>query len=178
MHKTCGMVVQLQGKTTGRPRKFGPRTLNIMKRQVDLEPSLSTRKLKEMNPDILSHVSMRTLQRRLSVDLEYRRRVARKKPLITECQQRNRVNYAKEKIKWSKRKWRYVLFTDEAIFTVTGNRPYYVRRRDGSDANDPKFIRASVKQPAKLMVWGAIGYHAIGKLIVLPTGIWGHSNIM
>ena len=109
--------VQLQGKTTGRPRKFGPRTLNITKRQVDLEPSLSTRKLKEMNPDILSHVSMRTLQRRLSVDLEYRRRVARKKPLITERQQRNRMIYAKEKIKWSKRKWRNVLFTDEAIFT-------------------------------------------------------------
>ena len=52
-------------------------------------------KLKEMNPDILSHVSMRTLQRQLSVDLEYRRRVARKKPLITERQQRNRMIYAK-----------------------------------------------------------------------------------
>ena len=44
-------------------------------------------------------------------------------------------------------------------------------RRDGSDANDPKFIRASVKQPAKLMLWGAIGYHAPGKLIALPAVI-------
>ena len=104
---------------TGRPRKFGPLTLNIMKRQVDLEPSLSTRQLKERNPGILANVSMRTLQRRLSVDLEYRRRVARKKPLITVRQQRNRVIYANENIKWTQRKWRNVLFTDEAIFTVT-----------------------------------------------------------
>ena len=119
---------------------------------------------------------MRTLQRCLQFDLKYRRRVARKKPLITARQQRNRLIYAKDKLKWRQSKWRKVIFTDEASFNVTGNRPYYVRRRDGSDPNEPKFIRACVKQPARLMVWGAIGYHAPGVLVVLPSGVTMNSQ--
>ena len=163
--------VALQKKPPGKPRKIGPRTLNILKRQVDKEPCVTARELKERNHTILSNVSLVTVRRRLRVDLEYRRHVARKTPLITARQQRNRLAYAKEKIRWRKKKWRDVLFTDEATFTVTGNRSYYVRRRPGSDPYDPKFTRQCVKQPDRLMVWGAIGYHAPGPLIILPRNL-------
>ena len=80
-------------------KKTRPRTLNILKRQVDNEPSITARQLKEMNPNLLSNVSIRTIQRRLHVDLEFRRQVAKRKPLITARQQRNRLRFARENIR-------------------------------------------------------------------------------
>ena len=91
--------VQLQKKQPGRPRLTGPRTLNILRRQVDAEPSISARQLKERNSRLLSTVSIRTVQRRLHVDLEFRRRLAKRKPMITAKQKRDRLNVAKEKIR-------------------------------------------------------------------------------
>ena len=40
-----------------------------------------------------------------------------------------------------------------------------MKRRDGSD---PKYIQATVKHPAYLMVWGCFSFHGTGKLIILP----------
>ena len=109
------------------------------------------------------------MQRRLHVDLEFRRRVAKKKPLITARQKKKRLKYAKVKIKWTKEKWRRVLFSDEAMFRVTGNRATHVYRRPGpGDPNDPKYTCATIKQPDRLMVWGSFGYHGPGELRVLP----------
>ena len=168
--------VQLQKKQPGRPKLTGPRTLNILKRQVDIEPSVSARQLKERNTALLSTVSIRTIQRRLHVDLEFRRRVAKKKPMITARQQRNRLQFAKEKIRWNNKKWRKTLFSDEATFTVTGNRPTMVRRRPGSDPYEARYICPTVKQPDRLMVWGAIGYSGPGVLITLPRNLTMNSR--
>ena len=67
--------MQLQRKSTGRPREVGPRTLDIIRRQVDITPTLSARQIREENPELLSHVAIRTIQQYLCVDLGYRRRV-------------------------------------------------------------------------------------------------------
>ena len=82
-----------------------------------------------------------------------------------------RLALAKGKIKWPKKKFRYILCTDEATFSVRANRSYYVRRPAGSDPYDPRYLRPTVKQPARLMVWGAIGYHAPGTLVILPANV-------
>ena len=168
--------VQLQKKQPGRPRLTGPRTLNILRRQVDAEPSISARQLKERNSRLLSTVSIRTVQRRLHVDLEFRRRVAKRKPMITAKQKRDRLKFAKEKIRWNKKKWRKTLFSDEATFSVTGNRPNRVRRRPGSDPYESKYICPTVKQPDKIMVWGSIGYSGPGVLVTLPRNLTMNSR--
>ena len=67
----------------GRPRKLDQRALRIMRRQVEAEPSITARQLKQRNPGILGQVSVRTIQRHLHNDLGYVRRRARKKALVT-----------------------------------------------------------------------------------------------
>ena len=67
--------IQLQCKSTGIPRKVGPRTLDIIRRQVDITPTLSARQIRENKPELLSHVAIRTIHQYLCVDLGYQRRV-------------------------------------------------------------------------------------------------------
>ena len=161
--------VSLQKKSTGRPRKLKQHSLNLIKRIVDNEPSITARQLRERNPFLSDlPVSLRTIRRRLRTDLGFRRVTARRKPLLTKRQVKNRLAFAKEKRKWRKKKVRNILFSDEATFSVTVGRPTKVYRRPGSDPYDPKFTCATVKFPQKLMIWGAFSYHGVSDLIFLP----------
>ena len=161
--------VSLQKKSTGRPRKLKQHSLNLIKRIVDNEPSITARQLRERNPFLSDFpVSLRTIRRRLRTDLGFRRVTARRKPLLTKRQVKNRLAFAKEKRKWRKKKVRNILFSDEATFSVTVGRPTKVYRRPGSDPYDPKFTCATVKFPQKLMIWGAFSYHGVSDLIFLP----------
>ena len=63
------------------------------------------------------------------------------------------------------------LFSDESSFKVSQNTHKCCRRRPGSDPYDPKYTVGSVKQPDRLIAWGAIGYHGPGNLIVLPRNV-------
>ena len=152
----------------GRPRLTLPRTLNILKRQVEADPTLTARQLKERNPLLLDKVGVRTIQKCLKLDLGYKRMVAKKRPAITAKQKANRLKFALENIKKYKRKWKKTLFSDESSFVVGGNRPKWIRRRPGSDRYDPKYINPTVKQPQKLMIWGCINYSGPGNLVALP----------
>ena len=121
-----------------------------------------------MNSQLLSHVSERTVQRVLQRDLHYKYRCAWKKPIVTRRQMMNRVKFSKGRNGWGIERWKTVLWSDEAIFTVTSNRSGYVRRRPGSDPLHPKYLCGTTKHPDKIMVWGCFGYYGLGKLIVLP----------
>lgn len=170
--RDCGNTdPPLQKKSTGRPRKTTLRTLKVLRRQVDNKPCITAPELKEKNPLLLSHVSVRTVQRRLHDDLKFSRHTARKKPIVTLKQRKNRVAFSKKYLQWDKEKWQGVLWSDEAVFSVTGNRGGKVYRRPGSDPLDTKFIQGTVKYPDKLMVWGAFGYHGVGKLVILPRNV-------
>ena len=79
---------------SGRPRITSPRVLNILRRQVDSNPHCTGAELKETNPQLLSHVSLRTVNRRLHEDLQYSYRCAWKKPIVTNRQKVNRVKSA------------------------------------------------------------------------------------
>ena len=160
--------LRLQKKPPGRPRKTSPRTLNIIRRELDSNPRLTVRQIKENNPLLLSNVSYTAVHNRIHKDLDFSHRTALKKPLVTHRQKRNRIKFANEKQLWSNAKWKKVLWSDESTFTVTGNRAGKVYRRPGSDPCDPKLICGTVKHPDSLMVWGCFSYYGAGKLIVLP----------
>ena len=148
--------------------KLGEMTLRVLKREVDKSPRISARQLKERNPDLLSHVSLRTIRRVLQRDLHYKYRCAWKKPIVTRRQMKNRVAFSKKGKDWTIAKYKTMLWSDESTFTVTSNRSGKVRRRPGSDPLDPKYVCGTVKHPDKIMVWGCFGYYGKGKLIVLP----------
>lgn len=161
----------LQVKRAGKQRKVSKRTLKVLQRQVEAEPRITAKELKEKNPKLLQQVSVRTVQRRLKDDLCYEHRAPRRKPILTEKQRQKRVQFCKKYLKWDNEKWKSVLWSDEATFNVTGNRGGKVRLRPGADPYHPKYTQGTVKYPDSVMIWGAFGYHGKGKLVVLPKNI-------
>ena len=129
---------------------------------------MTAQQLKKQNPILLSEASLRTVQRVLKRDLNFKCCVAKKKPILTKRQIKNRLTFAKDKVHWPLAKFKKTLWSDEATFTVTGNRGGKVYRRPGSDPYDPKFTCGTTKFPDKIMVWGCFSYYGLGKLIVLP----------
>ena len=64
-----GKDLPLPSSSPGRPRKTSPRTLKVLRRQVERNPGLTARQLKEQNPELLSDVAIRTVQDTLHRDL-------------------------------------------------------------------------------------------------------------
>ncbi|KAG7163409.1 putative Transposase-containing protein 5 [Homarus americanus] len=104
---------------SGRPKLLSPRTLKVISRQVRSSPSLTAREVKERNPCLLSHVSLRCVQQALHDDLEFKSFRARRKPLLTKRQKENRVKFCKKYEVWDLETWRSVLWSDEATASST-----------------------------------------------------------
>ena len=113
-------IFQLHEKPKGRPKIISPRTLKLLKRQVEKQPSITAVQLKKNNPYVLKRTSTNTVWRPLRINLEYRRLFAKRKLLIIERQQSNRIKFAKDILKWYKNKWTRCLFTYETTFNVMG----------------------------------------------------------
>lgn len=164
-----GGGVELPGTKVrvAKPRTYTQRTLTVIKRQLEINPTLTARSIKENNPILLEKASIRTVNRIIN-NLGYRRRRATKKPILSHLQRRRRVHFAKKYGLWNEAQWTRVLWSDESTFTVTCNRATSVFRKRGSDPLDPRYTCGTVKHPDSLMVWGCFGYYGVGELIVLP----------
>jgi len=106
---------------SGRPRLVSKRSLGVVRRQVEANPRLTARELKESNPNILGGVSIRCVQKILHDDLGYRSCRPRRKPLVTAAQKHKRLQFCKKYGVWNEEDWEKVLWSDEAMFTVTGS---------------------------------------------------------
>ena len=153
---------------SGRPKKTSQRTLNIIRRQVEANPTLTSRVIKNTNPDILGNVTLRTVQRILHHGLGYTKRTARNKPLVTYKQRIKRLEFARKHMHWNLRQWKNIIWSDESMFTVSTNNAKKVYMRPDSDPFDPKYTYKTIKHPDKLMVWGCFNYRGVGKIVVLP----------
>lgn len=151
----------------GPSKKTSPRTLTVIKKQLEIKPTITARELKEKNPQLLSNISIRTVNRRVS-DLGYTGHRQVKKPILSKKQKVRRLNFARKYLNWTSREWSGVLWSDEAIFTVTCNRGGHVYRRPGSDPLDPRYLCGTTKHPDYIMVWGCFTATGVGKLVVLP----------
>src|SRR5258705_7468020 len=89
---------------------------------------------------------------------------AKEKPLLSSSQKRKKLQWAMERLKWSKSIWSMVIFSDESTFQVS---PGDTRRRiirTKEEAFHPDCLERSVKHAASLMVWGCIGRAGTGQL--------------
>ena len=165
----AGAIPTVNAKSTGRPRKLQHATLVSMAQRIDDNPFLSAREIKEATPALL-RVSLRTVSRRLHTDLHFTSRKARRKPRITELQISKRLQFCNRTAAWPIRKWRQIIWSDEALFTITGNTGKRVWRRPTDDPLDPRFLIKSVRQPKRLMAWACFGYYGRGPIIFIPEG--------
>lgn len=152
----------------GRPLKIPTKTLRLLKRQLDLNPSITAKELKEKNPKLLRDVAVRTIQHNIQKRLEYSKVKARVKPLVTAKQRRRRVQFTRDHKDWDLVQWHKVLWTDEATYCVSESKGTKVWKSRTSSACDPRLTVTSIKHLPYLMVWGSFGYGGLGNLVVLP----------
>jgi transposase len=69
---------------SGRPKKTGEQVAKALRRSVTKNPAITAKELKQELPELLSGLSVRTIQCLLLVGLKMPRRKAAKKPLITD----------------------------------------------------------------------------------------------
>ncbi|KAK4326954.1 hypothetical protein Pmani_002557 [Petrolisthes manimaculis] len=136
-------------KGTGRKRK----TDKMLERQVKKDPFVTAKELKEMYPDLLGEVSVRTVQIRLQKDLKLPCRRAAQKPLLTKKMKKQRVDFCKRHADWTQEDWRRVMFSDESAFKTISRRQKLVRRPSGSD----RFDQDPLRQVSRLAVWSRGG---------------------
>lgn len=84
-----------------------------------------------------------------------------KKPYINEINMKKRVAWAKAHLKWGKRKWMSVLFTDETSFRLSCDYPIRVWRKRNERYN-VKSLRATRKFDKKLFVYASFCAKGVG----------------
>ncbi|GFW89177.1 transposable element Tcb1 transposase [Trichonephila clavipes] len=92
---------------------------------------------------------------------------ARPKPLLTEFQRKRRLTWKREHSLWTIKDWEKVIFSDESQFCISGNQSSaYVRRRTHEDIS-PQCLKPTVKYPTKVMVWGCMSSHGVGRFHIV-----------
>lgn len=90
------------------------------------------------------------------------------KPDLSQTQIKNRVAFCHTYSAWDVSRGRKVLWSDEAMFCISGSQGGDIYRRRDSDPLIPKYTKKYVKHPDKIMVWGCFGFHGLGELAILP----------
>ncbi|GFX85221.1 transposable element Tcb1 transposase [Trichonephila clavipes] len=89
------------------------------------------------------------------------------KALLTEFQRKRRLTWAREHSLWTIKDWEKVIFSDESQFCISGNqRSAYVRRRIHEEFSF-QCLKPTVKYPTKVMVWGCMSSHGVGRLHIV-----------
>ena len=109
-------------RKTRRPCKITERTINLIHRQVEGNPVLTSKQIKNNNSQLLSNVTTQTVRNVLRKKLKYGRSSVTRKPLLTKRHKKNRVRFAVKYLKsFSANDWKAVLWTDEASFCVSAD---------------------------------------------------------
>lgn len=118
-YKSTGDI--LNGARTGRPTVFTDRHRRILKRIVDKDPTLTTRKIAQALKDHHDlEVTRETLRREIH-KFGYKALTRRKKPLISKKNRLKRLEFAKENLNKPQEFWNRFLFTDESKFNIFGS---------------------------------------------------------
>lgn len=104
----------------------------------------------------LGDCSRETVRRRLrEAGLRARRPAVH--PLLTELHRHNRMNWARQHLRWNAEQWSEVLFTDESKFELDAcDRRLRCYRRRGERFDEAKIIQIQNRGYGSVTVWGGI----------------------
>ena len=91
-----GLATLKSLKWPGGPRKLSKTSTLLLKRLISDNPTQSARELRITNPEMLSHVSERLIQRRLQIDCNMPSRRPASKPLLTKKMKAKRIAFCKK----------------------------------------------------------------------------------
>ena len=155
-------------KRCGRPRKTSPRQQRALKREILRDRRATI--LEVASGSGLSQYAVRKVLR----ECGYRRRVARKKPMISLINKLKRYKWAKKHQQEGMEFWKSVIWSDESKFCQFSNSArVYVWRTIGESWKSP-CLQATVKHGGiGVMVWGAVWYEGRSSLIFVEDRLNG-----
>ncbi len=93
------------------------------------------------------------------------------KPLLNQRQRQKHLTWAVEKKNWTVAQWFKVVFSDESKFCISfGNQGPRVWRKSG-EAQNPCYLKSSVKFPQSVMIWAAMSSAGVGPLCFLKSTV-------
>lgn len=151
-------------RRSGRPRKCGRRESRALGRII-------TRNRRDPFPKVLKtfeergwpKISRWTVSRRLG-ESGFRRRVAKRVPLLNCAQKEKRLAFAKKYAKSKVSFWAQVIFTDEKMLESDNHRLRHLVTCRDHERHNPSCIIPTRKRNVQLHIWGAIGWWGVGPL--------------
>ncbi|KAF6819694.1 hypothetical protein CMUS01_11672 [Colletotrichum musicola] len=141
-----------------RPRSGRPRELSAQQEAELVEYVTSSRQGRQATflqlscllfNSLFGVYAIRSALRRLG----FMRRVARRKPPISESNRQRRLAWVTKRQKWTSEQWKAVLWTDETWITGGCHRKQYISRRRGEEW-DPTCIIEKHQRRRGWMFWG------------------------
>ena len=99
----------------------------------------------------------------------YHRRIARKKPWLTDAHKAARLKWAQEHVNWSDRQWQNVVWTDEAAIRVGYFGQVYVTRTANEELHED-CLAAKFRSYSSCMIWGCITAEGPQKVHIFDQG--------
>ena len=108
------------------------------------------------------NISICTIWRPLKA-LGQNRRVALRKPLISETNQRKKLQFAWEHKEWTLQQWKKVMWSDESRFTLFQSDGGIRVRREADEVIHPSWILSTVQAcGGSAMIWGCCSWSGLG----------------
>lgn len=160
--KATGSVENLP--RSGRPRVVTEREYRKLERTVKTNRRDSLKDITcKFNEGRERPVSRRTVQYHLHKH-GYKRRVNRKKVVVSAANRKKRLAWCREKRRWSVvGRWDKVIFSDESQVVIGNDKRVYVWRKSG-EGYRPDLVSSNKQKTLKVMIWGCICWHGVGTL--------------
>ena len=151
---------------SGRPKLLKFEHKQILKRVVKQNNKKSAEQIKNLFRERTRlDVSTKTIRRNLH-ELKFFSRIPTSKPLLTDRQRENRLNWCIERKNWSIRKWKSVIWSDESRFTIFKNDgPGRVWRTPGTRFNIENMAPSVKHGGGGLMMWGCLSGKGLSPLV-------------
>lgn len=151
-----------QAERRGRPKK----TTNLLDkrivREVLKDPFSTSTSIKA---NLSLDISARTIRRRLQ-DHNLHGRIARKVPLLSAKNIKQRIEFATSNIATeNQRNWKNILFSDETKINLFGSDGrVYVRRGKNQELNPRNTIKTVKHGGGNIKIWGCFSYAGVGPI--------------
>ena len=117
-----------RGKRSGRPKVTSRRVDRLMHKVVTRLPMSSSEEIQAKLIDTGAAVSIKTIQRKLSLEFGLKSCKPARKPRLTEAMKKKRLDVDKRHADWNTEIWKRVLFSDESSVSQFSVRKYRVWR--------------------------------------------------
>lgn len=157
---------------SGRRKSLNTNDIDLIKREISIDPKLSTAKLASILTERCNKTVSRETIRRYLHDMDLISATAAVKPLLTPAHMKKRLELCTKWSRWPMKMWKRVIFSDESKFNLFySDGKVNVWRKIGERYQIKNCVPSVKHGGIGVMVWGCIGYEGVGKLTIIDGTI-------